>query len=439
LGALWHRLPADTRFPDHSIWQHNALVSAIDSCFRLAGNPDNLGMMLFSITPVQGFIEKARKLRDYWTGSLLLSWLAFEGIRWVMENLGPDHILYPSLIDQPLINEYLKKTWKVDKDESFLNQSSDIASFPNKFLFLTPFNDDAALKISKEIENHILKEWHNLNDLVIKRLPPGLRNIQLVKDIFARQNKNLWDIQWVSVKLLQKSDRPQIERLLSEKNFGNQFDLLDKFLEMIKDKPSYEKSGKGVLYSTSHSLCQSALAARKTQKKVNREPEPGEKCCMCGEFEVLHDIKYETGMPASDYNASISKFWEKLREDNDFNDNEKLCSVCLTKRLAYKALKSSTDHILNETFKMRKTFLLPHICLYIITSKEKILHRSKTRYLHLKIFMKKKIRKNTKASAIRIATMPSCLWMEILWVNWSMAKQYLLHGSPLCTRILLKK
>jgi len=26
IGALWHRLPADTRFPDHSIWQHNALV-----------------------------------------------------------------------------------------------------------------------------------------------------------------------------------------------------------------------------------------------------------------------------------------------------------------------------------------------------------------------------------------------------------------------------
>ena len=104
LGAFWHRVPADSRFPDHSIWQHNALCSAICSCIELAENDSEIGMMVFSITPVQQFISKARKLRDYWTGSVVLSWLAFEGMRWVIENLGPDHILYPSLIDQPLVN-----------------------------------------------------------------------------------------------------------------------------------------------------------------------------------------------------------------------------------------------------------------------------------------------------------------------------------------------
>jgi CRISPR-associated protein. len=87
IGALWHRLPADSRFPDHSIWQHNALTSALYSCMGMANDANQAGMMIFSITPVQAFISKARKLRDYWTGSVLLSWLAFEGIRWVIENL----------------------------------------------------------------------------------------------------------------------------------------------------------------------------------------------------------------------------------------------------------------------------------------------------------------------------------------------------------------
>jgi CRISPR-associated protein Cmr2 len=64
LGGLWHRLPADTRFPDHSIWQHNALTSALYSSMRLAGCADNIGLMVFSLAPVQGFIENARKLRD---------------------------------------------------------------------------------------------------------------------------------------------------------------------------------------------------------------------------------------------------------------------------------------------------------------------------------------------------------------------------------------
>ena len=35
LGAFWHRIPADTRFPDHSIWQHNALCSAVCSCMEI--------------------------------------------------------------------------------------------------------------------------------------------------------------------------------------------------------------------------------------------------------------------------------------------------------------------------------------------------------------------------------------------------------------------
>lgn len=113
LGALWHRIPADSRFPDHSIWQHNALCSAISSCIEVGGKPEEVGLMVFSITPVQGFIAKSRKLRDFWTGSVLLSWLAFEGLRWVMENLGADHVIYPSLIDQPLVSAYLEKEWDV--------------------------------------------------------------------------------------------------------------------------------------------------------------------------------------------------------------------------------------------------------------------------------------------------------------------------------------
>lgn len=127
VGALWHRLPADSRFPDHSIWQHNALTSALYSCMDMANDVNQIGMMIFSITPVQAFIAKARKLRDYWTGSVLLSWLALEGIRWVIENLGPDHILYPSLIDQPLVNEYLKQKWETGDFSSF-NKAKGIAS-----------------------------------------------------------------------------------------------------------------------------------------------------------------------------------------------------------------------------------------------------------------------------------------------------------------------
>lgn len=131
LGGLWHRLPADTRLPDHSIWQHNGLVSALTSSFRLS-KQNKASLMVFALTPVQDFIVRARKLRDYWSGSILLSWLAFEGIKAVIHELGADHILYPSLHGQPLIDNLLED-WQMDK--KWLGENVDkagVASFPNK-------------------------------------------------------------------------------------------------------------------------------------------------------------------------------------------------------------------------------------------------------------------------------------------------------------------
>jgi len=370
LGALWHRIPADTRFPDHSIWQHNALCSALCSCIEIAGNDSEIGLMVFSITPVQPFIAKARKLRDYWTGSVLLSWLSFEGIRWITENLGPDHILYPSLVDQPLVNQYLQnpKTWKV-KNVNFLNTQNDIASFPNKFLFLVPMN--MVQDIADEIKKHIAAEWkafcENAGEYLCRAfgdLPEEERSH--IKNMFSRQNKNFWDFQWAAAYLLDKDNRDEIAKMLPESSFKNQFNIQERFNKIIEDKDYYDKSGRGVLYSVSHSLVQSALAATKTRKTVKREPETGEKCHLCGEFEVVHGKKYEGDIPANEYKNNIKNFWDKLKtkwdgdEDNplsyDFNKNEKLCSVCFVKRTAYRAIENMGEHILNNAFKKGKGF-----------------------------------------------------------------------------------
>lgn len=373
IGALWHRLPADTRFPDHSIWQHNALVSAIQSCFKLAGIEQNIGITVFSIAPVQGYISKARKLRDYWTGSVLLSWLAFEGIKWVMENLGPDHIIYPSLIDQPLIDEYLHKDWNLDGEKAgFLNKDKSIASFPNKFSFLIPVN--YANEISKEIERHIKNEWKKLNNLIIDELIDK-EDVENVRLMFERQNSNFWDMQWASVRMLGKNDMTDIENLLSDKNYENQSDLLDIFLEMTKNEECRMESGKGVLYSVSHSLCQSVLAAQKTKKVVKRSPETGEMCQMCGEFEVLHNAEYRNDISAPEYKKNINLFWKQLRNKLgiELSEHERLCSICFTKRFAYRALKGNKKHILNSSFEESESFpTTTYMSLHSYFEREKI-------------------------------------------------------------------
>ena len=390
LGALWHRLPADTRFPDHSIWQHNQLTSAIYSCMELSKGSkeekkDNIGLAVFSITPVQPFIAKARKLRDYWSGSVLLSYMAFEGIRWIIENLGPDHVVYPSLIDQPLVAEYLKKRWKVNgkfKPKLWDKHDKTIANFPNKFLFFVPF--DKIEQIGEEIEKHIRSEWESLTDIVYKKLVKQL-NLQESSEegkylhrLFERQNKHYWDMQWSAVRLVGEKEIREVNKLLPEFAYKNQVDVLKIFNEIIEDKTNYEKAGKGVLYSVSHSLVQFALAAQKSIKEIEREEEPGEKCHMCGEFEVLHDREYKGDISAKEYSENIKSFWSKINSDwkseVDFKENERLCPVCLTKRIIGEALREyGKDHILNNVFKNSESFpSTTMVALYDYYKKKKI-------------------------------------------------------------------
>lgn len=368
LGAFWHRIPADSRFPDHSIWQHNALCSAVSSSIELAhGNIADVGMMVFSITPVQAFISKARKLRDSWTGSVLLSWLAFEGIRWVMENLGPDHILYPSLIDQPLVNEYLQKTWHVPS-ESFLNPPKDIASFPNKFLFVIPMN--LAESIADGIKGHIKNAWKDLYKKVCENTLDTLGSFLCTDDeknnvrrMFERQGSEFWDLQWAASSLVTKEDFPEIQTLLPESAYQTPFALVDHFNDIIKvieGKYHFDKSGRGVLYSVGHALVQGTLAAAKTRKTITRLHENGEKCHLCGEFEVVHHKTYKGDISAGEYKNNTKEFWKTLKTkwDRDessnpgynLNENEKLCSICLTKRMACETMEKDKGHILHSVF-----------------------------------------------------------------------------------------
>ncbi|HEY5895323.1 MAG TPA: type III-B CRISPR-associated protein Cas10/Cmr2 [Chthoniobacterales bacterium] len=67
-------MPADTRIPDHSVWTHTQLVSALDGCADGVGTEAVLkpAFLKFQLGPVQEFIAEARSIRDLWSGSYLL-------------------------------------------------------------------------------------------------------------------------------------------------------------------------------------------------------------------------------------------------------------------------------------------------------------------------------------------------------------------------------
>jgi CRISPR-associated protein Cmr2 len=150
LGHLWPLLPADTRVPDHSIWDHLDLTSAFAGAFAADPSGEKAGdvaLLSMSLGPVQSFIASARKLDDLWAGSHLLSRLAWETMRPVAEALGPDAILFPRLRGIPQVDLWLRDEMKLPPDWfehcEWTRRNNDAnplfaAALPNRFVAVVP-------------------------------------------------------------------------------------------------------------------------------------------------------------------------------------------------------------------------------------------------------------------------------------------------------------
>lgn len=382
-GALWDVIPADTRIPDHTMWNHLGLTSAIYSSMKegVDVSDQKISMVVFSITPVQDFISKARKLRDYWTGSVILSYLAFSGLTTVMEELGADHVLYPSLQNQFLVEKWLDKKYELEKylkekedDIEELNKaSSGIAAFPNKFVFICNENDveDICAKIEKDIRSN----WSEIS-IIVKKYVAGKAGVsaddKAYSEIWDSAINDFWKYSWASCNFVTINNKDDIEKLLPEVKYENDLETMEEFNKYFqqndRENAKYDVTN---LYGTTHSLVQGLLAASKNKPAAIKKSQNGEKCPLCGEHEVLNNSPLN--IAASDYNKNTIAFWDKLRESinpkpnktgdgeaeyTQIGKNERLCAVCTMKRLLPMALKTSEykTHLLHETLAKADAF-----------------------------------------------------------------------------------
>jgi len=152
-------LVADTRIPDHTIWQHMSLVSALQGC---NGKP---AFLLFQLGPVQSFIRQARKTIDLWAGSYLLSYLAAHAMEVLIRVYGPDHLIFPqvrgnALIDH-LLADILENALELTEAGYANRQRNELLlpTLPNRFLALVPADDE---KIPKKCEKAVRDKWKEI-------------------------------------------------------------------------------------------------------------------------------------------------------------------------------------------------------------------------------------------------------------------------------------
>ena len=89
--------PADTRVPTHTVFDHNYATAAVINW--LLEDPSALKghMVGVDVAGVQEFIGSSRKLRDMWASSYIVSALTWYAMLELVEALGPDIVLTPSL------------------------------------------------------------------------------------------------------------------------------------------------------------------------------------------------------------------------------------------------------------------------------------------------------------------------------------------------------
>ncbi|MFQ5901801.1 MAG: type III-B CRISPR-associated protein Cas10/Cmr2 [Thermodesulfobacteriota bacterium] len=251
----------------------SSLIASLQS--KLSSN--DLYLLNVSIGPVQEFIAEARKTKDLWVGSYLLSYITFKAIEPFIEDSDCE-IIYPEVSDLP---------FDIKRDrESVCQEELQIPSLPNHFLVIVPESKiDNIVKTSKD---RLIEYWEGIYGEVKGRIHPGFKGIDNTWDsLWDDEVKDLWQYIWVAI--------PVSEEELN-KNYRKKAEEIQRFLE-----------------------------ERKLTRTFNWwKGSPAIKCTQCGHREVMGPVDF----------YRIARFWDSIhkRYKSKVRKGDRLCAICTIKR-----------------------------------------------------------------------------------------------------------
>jgi CRISPR-associated protein Cmr2 len=317
-------LPADTRVPDHSIWEHLKVTTAINAFENYRNN----SLFLFTIGPVQSFISQARKSQDFYMGSFMLSYFTFIAMEEVIENYGPSSIIYPDLYKQPLMDWYLKI--KGLEPKNFNPAHITLPTIPNRFVAIIGTTDKSKIEeISKNMIIKIKNEIKNAKEKVLEELKINVELSDTQKEILQKQLSDFPQIYWVAIPWKKGNYDLQIDDL---KDFFTD-DKINKWKELYKfanEKGEYPPNI-GFLYQLFYTVLEKSMGARKNLREFEQKQEEGRKCLVCGERNVLFFWESKNKNKFLKYNPLARDLTDKI-EQKYLTDGEGLCALCFLKR-----------------------------------------------------------------------------------------------------------
>jgi CRISPR-associated protein Cmr2 len=344
VSGIFEDIPADTRTPDHSIWNHLDIVAGLKAA---ESSGKGTALLAFALGPVQRFIEASRSVRDLWSGSMILSWLAFRSLLPIIEELGPAAFIYPSLRGNPLVDLWLRN--QAGLHESVILPTPDLRMtpcLPHRFLAVVPWGENGAA--ANELADCCRKSahlaWREIADAVRRELTPVMGGT--CPDWDKRWNSQVDEYFQAHVAVTPLGgagdmvDRRLSNLLSGQNSFANAFTSAQAIREMAGAIPAAEQTE----YPQDHAgrwQYQVELATRSlaAQRAIHSAPVSAhrstmgehvpQKCSLLGSFEQM----------GPDDLAQSRTFWERAAQEVSVDgvrirSGEALSAVALVKRFA---------------------------------------------------------------------------------------------------------
>ena len=359
LGSLWNLLPADTRIPDGSIWEHLNLVSALAGALH----QDTPALLTMSIGPVQGFLAQARSTSDLWAGSHMLSSVIWEGLRIFCEELGPDSILFPNLLGVSLVDHWIlqqipegsrRVAWRerLKKIRPDLFRKTDenslyTAALPNKFVAIVPHKQAEVLgQRAMEAMRAATSSWA----LQAAETLFGDRTGETMRAQIAEQIADFPEMHWSlspwPVPDEGKGNRVDDELTLAlraaEAAFlpkGSHKSFFSEKLWTAREKViesggvQWYVLGAGSLYPLVYWIGDKAHAAAKQLRPFRQLIQKGFRCTICGELEWLRADTDPVDLPPGGGREKRTTVWSAVHGRHGVKNGERLCALCTLKRI----------------------------------------------------------------------------------------------------------
>ena len=338
-GFPLNAMPADTRVPDHTLINQADITAGMWA--SIEGGDSDRAFLSFAVGPVQLFIEKASSLRDLWTGSVVLSCIAFAGIRPILELYGPTAFVYPALRGNPLMDIWLRDEMGltgIPKPDDMARRSP---SLPHRFLALVPWGNDGqtARALAKCCKREAQKEWLKLSSSVHSMLSDRTDpRFEGWDTDWKTQVKGMFDFHTTFV-----PERDLDETLMAGLLGGKSFECVWPEAAKVRSladaipqdaRPGYDQKSAG-RWQAQLDLSSRIMEAERMIRHIPVGQQAGNagnvppKCSLLGDFEQMGPADF----------SSAGSFWKEAFMKWRFGGvrlrkRERFSSVALTKRYA---------------------------------------------------------------------------------------------------------